>query len=132
MVRSERCSEKVDVWSYGVVLWELLTCEIPYKDVSQSAVLYGVGKSCLTLPVPSTCPPGFNLLLNQCWAPKPSNRPSFRHILMHLDIAAVEILSLPFQEFHRTQENWREEIGANLADTQVRHRCLILFPTSST
>lgn len=31
IIRHEPCSERVDVWSYGVVLWELLTQEVPYK-----------------------------------------------------------------------------------------------------
>jgi len=34
VIRHELCSEKVDVWSYGVLLWELLTHEKPYH-VSQ-------------------------------------------------------------------------------------------------
>ena len=31
MIRHELCSEKVDVWSYGVLLWELLMQEKPYN-----------------------------------------------------------------------------------------------------
>ena len=31
LIRHEPCSEKVDVWSYGVLLWELLTHEKPYN-----------------------------------------------------------------------------------------------------
>ena len=31
VIRHEPCSEKVDIWSYGVLLWELLTQERPYN-----------------------------------------------------------------------------------------------------
>jgi len=53
--------------SFGVVLWEMLTHEIPYKDVDSSAVIWGVGSNCLHLPVPSTGPDGLKLLMRQCW-----------------------------------------------------------------
>ena len=40
MIRHEPCSEKVDVWSYGVLLWELLMQERPY-NVSEGLVMKG-------------------------------------------------------------------------------------------
>ena len=89
--------------SFGVVLWELLTCEIPYRDVDNSAIIYGVGSSSLQLPIPSTCPDGFRLIVQMCWNSKPRNRPSFKYILMHLDIAAVEIRSTPPDTYYKTQ-----------------------------
>ena len=67
IIRNEPCSEKVDIWSYGVVLWELLTGESPYKDVDSSAIIWGVGSNSLHLPVPQTCPDGFKLLMQTCW-----------------------------------------------------------------
>uniref|UniRef100_T1IM54 Mitogen-activated protein kinase kinase kinase n=1 Tax=Strigamia maritima TaxID=126957 RepID=T1IM54_STRMM len=118
VIRNEPCSEKVDIWSFGVVLWELLTCETPYKDVDSSAIIWGVGSNSLHLPVPSTCPDGFALLMKQCWSPKPRNRPSFRHILMHLDIAAVEILSFPKEDYFKTQATWKEEIRQHMVKIQ--------------
>lgn len=42
--------------SYGVLLWELLTGETPYKGIDALAVAYGVAVNKLTLPIPSTCP----------------------------------------------------------------------------
>lgn len=53
--------------SFGVVLWEMLTGEVPYKDVDSSAIIWGVGNNSLHLPVPESCPDSFKLLLRQCW-----------------------------------------------------------------
>lgn len=112
VIRNELCTEKVDIWSFGVVLWELLTCETPYRGVDSSAIIWGVGSNSLHLPIPSTCPDGFRLLLRQCWNTKPKNRPSFRHIMMHVEIAAVEILSTPEEQYFETQVTWKQEIGS--------------------
>ena len=114
VIRHEPCSEKVDVWSFGVVLWELLTCEMPYSDVDSSAIIWGVGSNSLHLPIPQTCPDGFKLLVKQCLSAKPRNRPSFRHILMHLDIASIEVVSIPSDAYFRTQALWRREVKAHM------------------
>lgn len=103
VIRNDPCSEKVDVWSYGVVLWELLSGEIPYKDVDYSAVMWGVGSNILHLPIPASCPEGYGLLIRQCWAAKPRNRPSFKLIEMHLNIASVEVLATKPDEYFKAQ-----------------------------
>jgi hypothetical protein len=43
--------------------------------------------------------------MKQCCSAKPRNRPSFKNILMHLDIAAAEILSFQPEDYFRTQVN---------------------------
>jgi len=50
-------------YSYGVLLWELLTGEMPYKGIDVLAVAYGVAVNKLTLPIPSTCPQPFRELM---------------------------------------------------------------------
>lgn len=50
--------------SYGVVLWELLTGETPYKGIDPLGVAYGVAVNKLTLPIPSTCPDLFAQLMS--------------------------------------------------------------------
>lgn len=92
------------------MLWELLNCEIPYRDVDSSAIIWGVGNSSLTLPIPANCPDGFKILLQQCWNAKPRNRPSFRQILMYLEIAAPKFVALDPQQFFGQQQEWRNEI----------------------
>ncbi|XP_055376779.1 mitogen-activated protein kinase kinase kinase 13 [Condylostylus longicornis] len=110
VIRNEPCSEKVDVWSFGVVLWEMLTCEIPYKDVDSSAIIWGVGNNSLQLHIPSSCPEGFKLLVQLCWNTKPRNRPSFRQILSHIEIAGSELLKDCDIDFIKKQSCWKEEI----------------------
>ncbi|XP_076271858.1 mitogen-activated protein kinase kinase kinase 13 wallenda isoform X3 [Rhynchophorus ferrugineus] len=105
------CSEKVDIWSFGVVLWELLTFEVPYDGMEQSAIMYSVGCGKLTPPIPSTCPDGFKLIMQMCWKYIPKERPSFKLICNHLEIAGVEILAkFKDDEFFKTQQSWKAEI----------------------
>ncbi|KYN14668.1 Mitogen-activated protein kinase kinase kinase 12 [Trachymyrmex cornetzi] len=114
VIRNEPCSEKVDIWSYGVVLWELLSGEIPYKDVDSSAVMWGVGSNSLHLPIPTSCPEGYGLLVKQCWSAKPRNRPSFKLIEMHLAIAAVDVLSTEPEDYFKAQQSWKKEIQEHM------------------
>jgi mitogen-activated protein kinase kinase kinase 13 len=129
IIRSEACTDKIDVWSFGVCLWELLTGEMPYKGVDVGAVVYGVGSGKLTLPIPQSAPDGFTLLLKQCWNTQPKHRPSFRQILAHLDILRddTEFAATPDDEFFHTQVRWRREIveryeEMRLAESQLRER----------
>ena len=50
------------LFSYGVVLWELLTGDTPYRGIDALAVAYGVAVNKLVLPI-ETCPDAFKLLL---------------------------------------------------------------------
>ncbi|KTF72179.1 hypothetical protein cypCar_00048180 [Cyprinus carpio] len=110
--------------SFGVVLWELLTGEIPYKDVDSSAIIWGVGSNSLHLPVPSTCPDGFKILMKQTWQGKPRNRPSFRQILLHLDIASADVLGTPQETYFKSQAGWREEVKKHFEKIKSEGTCI--------
>ena len=63
VIKSSTFSKASDVWSYGILLWEILTGETPYKGIDALAVAYGVAVNKLTLPIPTTCPtPWKNLM----------------------------------------------------------------------
>ncbi|XP_061893553.1 mitogen-activated protein kinase kinase kinase 12-like isoform X2 [Entelurus aequoreus] len=124
VIRNEPVSEKVDIWSFGVVLWEMLTGEVPYKDVDSSAIIWGVGNNSLQLPVPDSCPDSFKLLLRQSWNCKPRNRPSFRQILLHLDIASADILSTPQETYFQSQAEWRDEVRHHFEKIKSEGTCI--------
>lgn len=106
------------MWSFGVVLWELLTGEVPYKGVDVAAIVWGVGSNSLHLPVPTDIPDGFSLLLKQCWNGKAKHRPEFRQILLHLDILANDTTfgQTPTDTYFQTQSHWKQEIEEELKD----------------
>ena len=111
VIKNEPYSEKVDIWSYGVVLWELLTQDVPFKDIDGGAILWGVGSRVLRLPIPDTAPAGLRLLINQCFSIKQRNRPSFSHILRHLEITRAELEPYTIAEWTDLRTKWRAEVG---------------------
>ncbi|GLU07873.1 hypothetical protein SLE2022_248120 [Rubroshorea leprosula] len=81
---SSRVSEKVDVFSFGISMWEILTGEEPYADMHCGAIIGGILKNTLRPPIPERCDPGWKKLMEQCWSPDPETRPSFTEITNRL------------------------------------------------
>ncbi|XP_021834042.1 uncharacterized protein LOC110773828 [Prunus avium] len=77
---STKVSEKVDVFSFGIVLWEILTGEEPYANMHYGAIIGGIVNNTLRPTIPSYCDPEWRVLMEQCWAPNPAARPSFTEI----------------------------------------------------
>ncbi|TKS80980.1 Mitogen-activated protein kinase kinase kinase 10 [Collichthys lucidus] len=116
-------SKSSDVWSFGVLLWELLTGEVPYREIDALAVAYGVAMNKLTLPIPSTCPEPFAQLLGECWSPNPRSRPSFTSILRRLlAIEQSAMFQMPLESFHSLQEDWRLEIQQMFDELRAKEK----------
>jgi serine/threonine protein kinase len=71
---------KTDVWSYGVLVWELLTRGInPYPKIKNEFIFRHL-KEGNRLPKPKYCPKSMYVILLKCWSENPILRPSFENI----------------------------------------------------
>ncbi|GAB1291783.1 Mitogen-activated protein kinase kinase kinase 10 [Apodemus speciosus] len=127
VIRLSLFSKSSDVWSvsenFGVLLWELLTGEVPYREIDALAVAYGVAMNKLTLPIPSTCPEPFARLLEECWDPDPHGRPDFGSILKRLEVIEQSALfQMPLESFHSLQEDWKLEIQHMFDDLRTKEK----------
>ncbi|XP_028394192.1 ephrin type-A receptor 4-like isoform X2 [Dendronephthya gigantea] len=74
-----------DVWSYGVVLWEIMSFgQRPYWDWDNFRVLQEI-ESGYRLPAPLKCPKTVHTLMLHCWEKERADRPLFMQILEKLD-----------------------------------------------
>ncbi|XP_070553545.1 uncharacterized protein [Ptychodera flava] len=75
---------KVDVYSFGMILWEMFTRRHPYKGLSVFQIIERVRQN-KRPEIPDTCPAALSKLINLCWEQKPNRRPSFKDILISLE-----------------------------------------------
>lgn len=91
---TDRVGLPCDVFSFGVVMWELFTREKPWDGIHPIKVSYMVGKEGHRLKIPETLPVRVAKgLIGDCWETDPSARPSFPELLERID-GAIQISDL--------------------------------------
>jgi serine/threonine protein kinase len=78
-------NEKADVYSYGIICWELLTRECPYDGMSAIQCALAVLNRDKRPEIPKWCPPALHALIKACVKKEPTMRPTFAQIIQALE-----------------------------------------------
>ena len=84
VIGSKPYSEKADVFSYSIILWEIASREPPYRNINGTKVSEEVLNRELRPAVSPKCPESFAKLMHRCWESDPSKRPNFREVIREL------------------------------------------------
>ena len=86
-------TESVDAYSFGVCMWELWTCDVPFKDMREQSVVWGImtGKR-PELPAADLDEPcvGWRDLMTALWREDPKSRPTFDETVRVLEEALTK------------------------------------------
>jgi len=122
-ILQHKFSEKTDVWSFGVLLWELCTLEVPFAYVPDLEQLQRqVCEEGRRLEQPEGCPGSLYSLMMRCWAHAAAERPTFKDLRGMLRELALELHSEVPSEGHAPA--WRQfKDGLNFERRCESHTC---------
>jgi len=81
VLRNEHYSTQADVYSFGIILWEMATRHDPFPNMSAFELIVQVGRNNLRPTLPSNLYPPLERLIVACWNDNPNKRPTFEQLL---------------------------------------------------
>lgn len=85
MIKHKLYGRKVDVYSFGLVLWEMVAGTIPYEEMTPIQAAFAVVDKNSRPIIPTTCPSALRALIEQCWTVTSEKRPEFWQIVKVLE-----------------------------------------------
>ncbi|EAY22279.1 TKL family protein kinase [Trichomonas vaginalis G3] len=95
-------TNKVDVYAYGVLLWEIVSEDIPFRGFTGVQIAIQVAERNSRPKITDNCPKKLRQLIELCWHRDPEKRPSFKQIFHSFATHKVE--------FPETDPNYVDEI----------------------
>ncbi|KAL0376884.1 UNVERIFIED_CONTAM: Dual specificity protein kinase splA [Sesamum calycinum] len=98
---SSRVSEKVDVFSFGIAMWEIIAGDEPYANMHCGAIIGGIVNNTLRPPIPERCDPEWRKMMEECWSHEPDARPTFTEITNRLQVMSKALQPKRFNRVKR-------------------------------
>ncbi|XP_023161432.1 mitogen-activated protein kinase kinase kinase 7 [Drosophila hydei] len=74
-------TEKCDIFSWAIVLWEMLSRQQPFKDIDNAYTIQWKIYKGERPPLLDNCPKNIEQLMTACWKTTPEDRPSMNYIV---------------------------------------------------
>ncbi|KAK8852969.1 hypothetical protein M9Y10_017966 [Tritrichomonas musculus] len=116
-------NKEVDVYSFGMMLWEMLTKEVPFYGLETPQVIYSVVFQKKRPEIPDTTPSKLKLIIELCWAQDPKERPSFDKIAQLFKSGEVQFPG-------NNRQNFIDKINQYLREEG--QYCINSIPTPNT
>ncbi|GLC44510.1 hypothetical protein PLESTB_000065500 [Pleodorina starrii] len=84
-IKNSLLTAAVDIYSFGVLMWELLMCSTPYNGMSAKDLPRQVIRHNLRPTFHPLAPPDYCTLAARCWSAKPERRPSALELVGELE-----------------------------------------------
>ncbi|GAV72658.1 ACT domain-containing protein/Pkinase_Tyr domain-containing protein [Cephalotus follicularis] len=84
VINHQPYDQKADVFSFAIVLWELMTAKVPYDYMTPLQAALGVRQG-LRPDLPENSHPKLLDLMQRCWEAVPDKRPAFSEIIVELE-----------------------------------------------
>jgi len=90
VIQSQQYNESADVYSFAIVIWEVLTRLAPWQGVQPMQIAYGVIHQGTRPPVNQGMPKPLVDIMQACWNGDAKQRPSFKVVLDKLKLCAPQ------------------------------------------
>ncbi len=85
VLANQSYNEKADVFSYGIICWELLTRQCPYDGMTAIQCALAVLNRNQRPEIPKWCPPALHAVIRSCVKKNPDERPTFEQLIRDFD-----------------------------------------------
>ena len=107
-------TEASDLYSFGVILWEIYTRSEPYKEFKDYSVFKDhICNQNYREKIPNDCPPRLADLMSKCWHADPSKRPDFAQVLDTIEDILIDITI----DDEEGQKFWRQNFKGKVWQT---------------